>query len=96
MPGPGKRTLSVRLGAGFSRFEITVFALLPFFLGGLLWKAGIHGAALLPCAALPLAIRLVLAVWKTPPGREYNGFLKRGALLHLLFGCLFSLGCLLS
>ena len=90
----GKRTLSVRLGATFSRSEITIFALLPFALGGFFWKAGLPGAALLPCSALPMAIRLVVSVWKTEPGREYNSLLKRGALLHLLFGILFSLGCL--
>jgi 1,4-dihydroxy-2-naphthoate octaprenyltransferase len=91
-----KRTLAARFGKTFGRAEITSLALLPAIFGiywilhGLLW------AGFLPLLALPLALHVSSSVARTEPGPAYNRFLGQSALLNLLFGILFSLGCLLS
>ncbi|MDR3607178.1 MAG: 1,4-dihydroxy-2-naphthoate octaprenyltransferase [Oligoflexia bacterium] len=91
-----KRTLAVRFGKTFARREIALLAILPAFMGiywiwvGLLW------AGFLPLLILPLAFHISNNVARTEPGPTYNRFLGQAALLHLLFGLLFSLGCLLS
>lgn len=87
-----KRTLAVRFGPKFARIEITCMALIPFALN-LLWLFyGFEHAALLPLLALPLAINLVMHIWKHNPGLCYNKFLAQGGLLQLGFGFLLSLG----
>ncbi len=87
-----KRTLAVRWGAVFSRYEIAVLAFLPF-LGGIYWLMhGFTWAAFLPLLSLPLAIRLVRRIFGTEPGPVYNQFLAQSAALHLLFGILLSWG----
>ena len=91
-----KNTLAARFGKSFGRVEIATLALLPSIFGlywifhGLLW------AGFLPLLALPLALHVSSSVARTEPGPAYNRFLGQGALLNLLFGLLFSLGCLLS
>lgn len=88
----GKRTLAVRLGERFAKFEIATLAIAPFLLG-IYWKnIGAFSAVVLPCAAIPLARRLIAGILKTPPGPEYNRFLALAAALHLAFGLLLSIG----
>jgi 1,4-dihydroxy-2-naphthoate octaprenyltransferase len=87
-----KRTLAVRFGKTFSRWEITSCALLPFLLN-IFWSfRGNQYAALLPVLTLPIAYRLINSIWHHEPSRHYNAFLGKGALLHLSFGILLSLG----
>ncbi|CCB86977.1 1,4-dihydroxy-2-naphthoate octaprenyltransferase [Parachlamydia acanthamoebae UV-7] len=91
-----KRTLAVRFGKAFVRKEIIFLVFCPFILN-LGWViAGFYVAAILPLILLPLAARLIQDIWKTEPSSVYNGFLARGALLHLLFGTLQGIGLLLS
>lgn len=92
----GKRTLAVRFGAAFARHELAFLVLAPFPLG-LAWIAAGYGpAALLPLAALPWGLRLARAIHRTPPGRECNPLLARGAALHLAFGLLLAAGLALA
>jgi 1,4-dihydroxy-2-naphthoate octaprenyltransferase len=88
----GKKTLAVRLGQDGARTEITWLALSPFAFGLYWWQAGLHAAAVLPFAVLPLAFSVVRGVRRTTPGPLYNGFLARAAALHLGFGMLLALG----
>jgi 1,4-dihydroxy-2-naphthoate octaprenyltransferase len=90
-----KKTLPVRFGQKFAKFEIAALLLTPFVLN-LYWfsHAGLW-AALLPLITLPLAFKIVKLVYVTGPSPEYNRFLAMSAGLHLLFGCLLSLGLVL-
>lgn len=90
-----KKTLAVRFGLQFSRFEILSlhlfsFALLSFwFLNNQWW------AMLLPLTTLPLCYSIILGIYRNQPGPIYNQFLSRAALLHTLFGLQLTLGLVL-
>ncbi|HRO66248.1 MAG TPA: 1,4-dihydroxy-2-naphthoate octaprenyltransferase [Pseudobdellovibrionaceae bacterium] len=88
----GKKTLAVRFGETFSRWEITLLLLAPFAMNLYWWPLGFAWAVWLPLVALPLALILVKKVHRTPPGPVYNRFLGMAAGVHLLFGLLLSLG----
>ncbi|MFV1996335.1 MAG: UbiA family prenyltransferase, partial [Verrucomicrobiales bacterium] len=88
----GKRTLAVRFGPGFARFEIVALCLLPH-LAGFHWLANGSPALLLyPLAALALGVVISVAVIRTEPGPVYNRFLGLSALQMLVFAILFSIG----
>lgn len=91
-----KNTLAVRMGKNFSRYEIAFFVFAPFAMNAVWWQTGFKWAALLPFVALPLAILLVKNIFKNEPSAIFNKFLGQGALLHLLFGILLSIGFLIS
>jgi 1,4-dihydroxy-2-naphthoate octaprenyltransferase len=91
-----KKTLAVRFGKTFARREIACLAIVPSLLG-LFWI--LHGAlwaGFLPLLTIPLGVHISMNVARTEPSAAYNRFLGQSALLHLLFGVLFSLGCYLS
>ncbi len=92
----GKKTLAVRFGPYFARWEITLFSLIPFILG-LLW-IGMENflMAALPFLTLPLIIRNLQSIWLREPSPLYNQFLAKSAICQLLFGCLLALGCILG
>ncbi|MFN3200250.1 MAG: 1,4-dihydroxy-2-naphthoate polyprenyltransferase [Bradymonadia bacterium] len=90
-----KRTLVVRFGDRFGRFE---YAAMVFGAYGLLvaaWALG-HGGAgwLLPLASLPLGALLVKVVWGLE-GKALNPHLGTSGRLGLLFGVLLSVGVML-
>jgi 1,4-dihydroxy-2-naphthoate polyprenyltransferase len=88
----GKKTLPVRFGKRFARWEIAVLCFTPFLLG-LYWMAGGRfGAFLLPFLSLPLAMWISKLVFETEPSPAYNRFLGKAAALHLVFGGLLSVG----
>lgn len=88
----GRKTFPIRFGIRAAKLEIIFFLLLPFFLL-FFWE---NPWLRLCWLSFPLAAFLALHVWKTPPSPRYNLFLGLAALLHLLFGLLFSGGLLLS
>lgn len=91
----GKRTLPVRFGVSFARFEIAASALLPFVLN-LYWLGqGAYWAFALGFVTLPLASTLIRRIYLTAPSSAYNAFLGQSALLHLAFGLLTSAGLIL-
>jgi 1,4-dihydroxy-2-naphthoate octaprenyltransferase len=91
-----KRTLAVRLGARWARFEIPVLILGAYLLN-FYWAAqGWWAAVLLPLLISPLAWKLTQQVLNTAPSREYNRFLAKASLLHLSFGLLLSAGLLFA
>ena len=90
----GKKTMAVRLGVKFSKYEITFLCLAPFCLNIYWMIEGHWPAGMLPWFVFPLALKLVKNIWKTEPGREYNSFLGQAAGLHLLFGLILGLGFL--
>ncbi len=88
----GKKTLAVRFGLRFSRWEIAALAFTPFVLNLWWWSQGMNRAALLPLLTLPLAFALTKNIFQREPGPEHNRFLGMAAGLHLLFGTLLSVG----
>ena len=91
-----KKTLAVRLGASFGRYEIAFLGIAPFLMNYFWWIEDYRAAAVLPLLALPLAFIVIKNVFKTEPGAVYNKFLGQSALLHLVFGLLLSLGFFLG
>lgn len=92
----GKKTLAVRFGKKFSRYEISFLLFAPFFLN-LYWLfQGVHWSLLLSYLVLPLAIKVSKNIFKNEPGPIYNRYLGQSAGVHLLFGLLTALGFFLS
>ncbi len=91
-----KRTLPVRFGKTFGRWQITFCALTPFIFGLFWLREGFYAAAILPLAILPLAWTIVAGVWKEEPGFIYNRYFGIAGLLQLLFAILMSIGFVLS
>ncbi len=90
----GKKTLAVRWGPLFSRWEITATLLLPFALN-LVWLAwGYPLPGLLPLAALPVALLVIRQIWKTEPSKVYNTIFIQASMVHTLFCLLFIIACL--
>lgn len=90
-----KKTLPVRFGKTFARWEIAFLCFLPYLLG-LYWISDSHWVAFaLPLVTLPLAAKISKLVFKTEPSPAYNQFLGKAAGLHLLFGVLLSVGLFL-
>jgi len=90
-----KKTLPVRFGKKFARFEIAALCFIPFLLQLFWLQNGFVLAALLPFISLPLAIRIVKLVFFNEPGPAYNNYLAQAAGLHLFFGVLISVGLVL-
>ncbi len=92
----GKKTLAVRFGKNFVRWEIFLLLNLPF-VAGLYWYLvnGMFFAFLMPLFIFPLAVRISYLIFVTEPSPVYNKYLGMSALVHLLFGILFSIGVLL-
>ncbi len=87
-----KRTLAVRFGIRFARWEITLLSLIPFIMGLLWLREGYLWMAVLPLFALPAIIRNLQLIWQTEPSVQYNQFLAKSALCQLLFAILLALG----
>lgn len=90
----GKRTLAVRMGIKASRLTLSLYLLLPFVLGAYWMVFGHSVAFYLPLTLVPFALTLTKLIYKTEPSKDYNGFLARAALIHLLFGVYLSIGLL--
>ena len=90
-----KKTLAVRFGQDFARFEILFLILLSF---ALLCFWAIHGqwlAVALPLVSLPLCRSLLKGIYMEKPSPIYNQYLAKAALVHILFGFQLALGLIL-
>lgn len=87
-----KRTLAVRFGVNFSRYEIAALCFLPFILNLYWWFEGYKLAAIFSMFALPLAVKITKNVFSIEPSPLYNQFLGQAAGLHLVFGILIAIG----
>ncbi len=88
-----KKTLAVRFGLLFSRWEITLFSLLPFIVG-LFWISEEKNKwmAFLPCFVLIPTVRNLWFIWNRDPSRESTASIARSAKIQLGFGLLLILG----
>ena len=90
-----KLTLAVRFGLTFSRIEILCLYLFTFLLLAYWYFKGAYPAIYLSLITLPLALILTKNIWNNEPSSIYNKYLAKAALIHLLFGVLFSAGLML-
>ncbi len=87
-----KRTLAVRFGLTFARFEIAFFVIVPFLLGFYWYRVGFPSAAIIPFLSFTFARRVINGVFKNEPGPIYNKILAMSAALQMIFGLGLSLG----
>lgn len=90
-----KKTLAVRFGPTFARYEIAVLSFLPFVMNLYWWFEGYKITAVISLLALPLAVKLNKNIFKCEPSPLYNKFLGQAAGLHLVFGLLMAIGFLI-
>ena len=87
-----KKTLVVRFGERFGRLEYTGTVVVAFVLVASAHLSGVGGPGWwLPWLSVPLAIRLIRAIWMTD-GAPLNAYLGKTAGLGLVFGLLLSIG----
>ncbi len=88
----GKRTLAVRFGVPFARWEIATLIGLPHLLGLHWWHQGDERAFTYPLILLLVGAWIAHGIFRTPPGRAYNRFLAISGLQLLLFSILLCFG----
>lgn len=91
-----KKTLAVRFGATFAKWEIALLTITPFLLNGMWLVAGFPEAALIPLFLIPIAFLFVRSVWMTTPGPMFNRYFALSVFLHFAFGTLLIIGFLLA
>lgn len=90
--GTGKRTLAVRFGVAFGRWEILALVVAAYGAGCYWWWIGMGAGLVLPLLLLPLAGLIVRGVFTAPPGRIYNRWLALSGVHLLLFSALWCIG----
>lgn len=88
----GKRTLAVRFGVRFARWEILGLVVAAYGAGIYWWQIGWLGGGLWPLALLPLAAVIVVGVFRNEPSRQYNRWLALSGVHLLLFAAVWCLG----
>lgn len=88
----GRRSLPVRFGICFGRWEVCLSVFIPFLLNFLWIPLGYSLAAYLPWVAFPVALSIVRLIWKHEPGVLYSRAFGLSALLHMFFGILLLIG----
>lgn len=91
-----KRTMAVRFGKRFARWELLAFTFLPFILNFAWMGLGYIEAALIPLLLLPLAILFLRSVFYVEPGSIFNRYFGLSVLIHFLFGIALSIGFFLA
>lgn len=91
-----KKTLAVRFGTTFARWEINAFILLPFALGFFWLAYGNPYSTFLPFLVLPVALLFLSFIWNNDPSPSFNRFFALCVLTILLFGILLSAGLILA
>ncbi len=89
-----KKTLAVRFGDKFSRYEIGVLSLTPFLINFYWYAHGWIWPTVLPLLMLPYSLKFSKKVFQTEPGPVYNKYLSESAILHLGFSVLLTIGYL--
>ncbi len=89
-----KKTLAVRMGPAFARFEVALFAILPLVAAAVAaWMLG-NRWLLLPWAASPLALVLIRRCYRSA-GAELNRALALAGAYQWAYGVLFVIGVLM-
>lgn len=89
-----KKTLAVRFGEKFARYEIAFFIMATFVVNLYWFQSAFYMAGMLPMFLMPRGIRILSQIFTNKPSEIYNRFLAQSAALHLLFGILIICGFL--
>jgi 1,4-dihydroxy-2-naphthoate polyprenyltransferase len=89
----GKRTLAVRLGERFARWEVVVLIVLPFLLNAYWLMVGLPWLSGLPLLALLPGIKIIHAMLNGTGGVRLNGLLAMAGGMLVLFSLLFACAC---
>lgn len=93
----GWRTAAVRFGLDFSRTEITALVSFAYLAPFAFWLVlGFDAWVLLPLASLPLAFRILRAIWTLRQRTELVPWTPRMAMLSTVHSLLLALGLALS
>ena len=87
----GKKTMAVRFGEGFARFEVAFFSFAPLIAAMFIAQLRHRDWLLLPLADALLALELIRRVNKSS-GRELNRCLALAGAMQWIFGILFVCG----
>ncbi len=87
-----KKTLAVRFGFGFARWEIVLTQIIPLALCFYWWRQDHHLAAFLPMVSLIWSWTLVLDTLTAKPDQRMNDLLAQAAKIHLVFGICLAFG----
>lgn len=90
-----KRTLAVRFGRNFARWEIASLTMAPFLLNIGWLFLGYVEAMLMPLLLLPIALMFVRAVWHIEATKVLNKYFGLSVLIHFFFGVLLIIGLLI-
>lgn len=90
-----KRTLAVRFGKTFARYEIATMCLLPVLMGSH-WMHHAMPVFWLPMLTCAVGGFICYKIFTTEPGPGYNKLLGMSAIQLLIFGSLFTAGILSS
>ena len=86
----GKRTLAVRFGVRFAKWEIFLLAFLTPFLGFFAWSIlGAPWLAIIPGVVAQPVAWIAVKIWKTPPSPAYNRFLAQTGVWLMMFALSF-------
>jgi 1,4-dihydroxy-2-naphthoate polyprenyltransferase len=88
----GKKTLAVRFGLAFGRWEILALTLVPHLAGLHWWLQDDCRAFTYPLIVLPVGLWIAFGVFSNAPGPVYNRYLAISGLQLLLFALLLSFG----
>ncbi len=91
-----KKTLAVRFGATFSRFEVLTLFLLSLSLGFYWIHQGYYFAAIFPLLSIPFMIEIINGLFKNSPSPLYNSYLEKSAKIQMLFSVLMTFGFLIN
>ena len=89
-----KRTLAARFGTGFARGEVMFFTIVPFVVVAFMAWMRTQGGLLLALGAVPLAIMVIVRVFRSR-GAELNKALAMAGALQWVFGLLFVAGAMI-
>jgi len=79
-----RKTLPIRFGQRLSLIVLGGFLVLPSFLSSVwIMVRGTWVVGILPLFVLPASIRLLLDIFREPPGQKYNEFLGRAGYIQL-------------
>ena len=89
-----KRTLAVRFGKNFARWEIALLLTVPFLLNICWLLLGYPLVFFIPYLILPLVILLIRSVSINDPGPQFVRYFQCSILIHFAFGGFATLGLL--
>jgi 1,4-dihydroxy-2-naphthoate octaprenyltransferase len=88
----GKRTLVVRFGRRFARWQYHLSYLVAFLIPVLLWRRGYGAYVILPLLLWPLAVRLRMRLRRARSGEEFNRLLAATARFLVVFTIVLAAG----